>query len=130
MMRSLLVLGFPLVGLLIGCGDDRPSFEHLFYRDVSDAPGDVNLRPREIQLEAGIAVKARVSAMDSEGQAMELLSLESSDPSVFDVELGPELGEFVFFGVSAGAAELDVFSRRHFEASLPVVVVSPDGAGE
>ena len=112
--------------VLLGCADD-PTFEHLSFRRVSSAPGLATLRPREIDIEQGIAVKARVSAIGSDGEAMDLLELQSSDSRIFRVDLGPSLGEFVFYGVSRGTAELDVFTNNGvFRASLPVTVFAQD----
>jgi hypothetical protein len=111
--------------LELGCTDERNDapFEHLFYRNVSSAPGTVSLRPNEIRIERGLAVRARVTAMGSNGEPLDLLDLSSSDPETFVVDLGPRLGEFVFHGVRPGNAEIDVFSDRNFKGSVPVEVI-------
>ena len=120
-------LGWALLALAAAScvpAEPEPSaFAHLHYRNVSTAPGSVRLRPFEIEIEQGLAVRARVSAIDVNGEPLPLVDLRSSDPSVFVVELGPVLGEYVFYGVRAGEVEMDVYSDLRFEASVPVTVV-------
>ena len=119
--------GWALLALAaVGCVPAEPepgAFAHLHYRNVSTAPGSVRLRPLEIEIEQGLAVRARVSAIDDNGEPLPLVDLRSSDPSVFVVELGPMLGEYVFYGVQPGEVEMDIYSDMHFEASVPVTVV-------
>jgi hypothetical protein len=117
--------GLASILALAGCSDD-PKFDHLHFRNVSSAPGTASLRPTGVRLEAGIAVKARVSAIGDDGEALGLLELQSSDTSVFVVDLGPRLGEFVFYGVEEGSAELDVYAERIFQDSLPVSVIGSE----
>jgi hypothetical protein len=107
---------------LTACSDD-PSFDHLHFRNVSSAPGTASLRPTALRLETGIAVKARVSAIGDDGEPLGQLELQSSDTSIFVVDLGPRLGEYVFYGVEEGSAELDVYAERIFQDSLPVTVI-------
>lgn len=106
-----------------GCSD--PKFDHLQYSNVSDAPGTADLRPREIQIAKGIAVRASVSAIDDNGDTMDLRALTSSRSQIFRIDLGPAAGQFVFSGVEVGTAELDVDAEGRV-TSLPVEVVSPE----
>lgn len=105
------------------CSD--PSFDHLQYRDVSSAPGVVNLRPREIQIEKGIAVRAAVFAIDDGGDNLALSGLTSGDTRIFRVDPGPRNGEYVFSGVEVGKTELDVDSDAGL-SSLLVEVLTPE----
>ena len=111
--------------LTLGCHEERSSstFANLHYRRVSSAPGTVSLRPLEIEIERGLAVRARVSAIGADGEPMDVLELRSSDTSIFVIDLGPELGEYVFYGARAGSAEVDVYSDRKFQASIPATVL-------
>ena len=119
-----------LAPLLLGaCVPEEPgrsAFAHLHYRNVSSAPGSVRLRPLEVEMERGLAVRARISAIGVNGEPLPLLDLRSGDPSVFVVELGPKLGEYVLYGVEEGETEMDVYSDMSFEASIPVTIVSQD----
>jgi hypothetical protein len=105
------------------CSD--PSFDHLQYRNVSSAPGTVNLKPREIQIEKGIAVRAAVSAVDDGGEGLSLSGLTSGDTRIFRVDPGPRAGEYVFSGVEVGTTELEVDSELGL-SSLAVEVLKPE----
>ena len=110
---------------LAGCSDD-PQFDHLFFRNPSDPPGEINLRPNQIQIEQGIAVKVQVMAIDEDGRAMTPLELRTSDSSIFEADLGPTRGQWVFYGVEAGSAELDVYTDGRYEGTVPVEVLAPE----
>jgi hypothetical protein len=105
------------------CSD--PSFDHLQYRNISSAPGTVNLKPREIQIEKGIAVRAAVSAVDDSGDGLSLSGLTSGDTRIFRVDPGPRAGEYVFSGVEVGTTELDVDSEVGLSALLVEVLKPP-----
>lgn len=98
-------------------------FDHLLYREKTSPPGVANLSPTEIRIQQGIAIKARISAVDSAGQPLPVLDLQSANSSIFVSERGPSLGNYVFYGVEPGATELLVTSRGYLEASIPVDVV-------
>lgn len=106
---------------LLGCAEDH--FDYLYFSGQSDPPGEASLRPRDIVLQEGIAIRARVIAVDENGDSMPRLELQSGTRSVFVVDLGPRRGEWVFYGVSAGDAELDVFADGRYQASVPVEVI-------
>lgn len=124
---ALVAAWFAGAGLLAGCAADRPVFDHLSFRAMSSAPGVVSLRPLEVRIEQGIAVKARVSALDRDGSPMPLLELFTSNGAVFEVADGPSPGDYVFFGVTPGKAEMDVYSDGRLATSLPVTVAAPGG---
>lgn len=119
LLRAVVTLSF----VLPACAD--PAFGHLEYRDVSDAPGKVTLGPNSLRFEEGLAVKARVTAIDDDRSPMSDLSLESSDTDVFDVAPGPQPGEWVFLATGSGRATLEVWTDHAHDASLPVEVVAP-----
>jgi hypothetical protein len=114
-----------LASLALGCQESRSNapFDSLDFSNVSYAPGVVDLRPNEVQMERGMAVRARVSAIGTDGDPLDLLSLESTDTSVFSVDLGPELGEYVFYGTTSGQADLIVYSDRDEVGRVPVEIV-------
>jgi hypothetical protein len=99
------------IGLLasLACSSpDKPSFDHLSYSEASLAPGTAELEPSSVTLEQGIVIKARVKAIDENGDAMKgSLSLSSLDASVLEVTPGPD-GTFVFIGADEGETSIHV----------------------
>lgn len=124
-MNSLRASLVTAVLLLAGCSGEG-DFDRLRVRDVSTPPSDVKPRPRlegdEILLVEGVALGARVSAMDDEQEPLDLLDLESSDPDVFGVARGPEWGRYVFYGVAEGVATLRVYADQRQVGELTVTV--------
>jgi hypothetical protein len=94
---------------LMGCSvNHKPAFDHLEYSESSLAPIDTQLSPNEITLSEGIVIKARVKAVDDEGDAMDgSLRLDSLAPYVIDVLRGPE-GTWVFVGAGTGETQISV----------------------
>jgi len=82
----------------------------------------VELGARDLTLVEGLAVDARVSAIDEDGEPMPVLELQSEDPAVFDVARGPRLGHWVFVGVAPGEARVAVLSDGRRVGRLPVTV--------
>ena len=119
-----------LLALLLGACDQPGPFRVLSVREQTapqlaallPAP-DVELGATAMRLVDGIAIQARISAIDDDGEPMPVLELLSADPSVFDVTRAPELGRFVFFGASPGTAELLIRSDGHRVGTIPVTVV-------
>jgi hypothetical protein len=110
----------------VGCVDgtersDAP-FDHLQFRRVSSAPGFVSLRPLEIHMERGLAVRARVSAIGTDGRPLDLLSLRSSNTQVFTVDPGPRLGEFVLHGARVGTVAVDIYSDGRHVGEVPATI--------
>ena len=122
-----LALGFACV--LPGC-ESPGDFQRLDVREVTtpSLPGSVPGAPSqhlgewELELFEGLAVQARISALDDEGEPLPVLSLRSGDASVFEVTRGVSLGRYVLVGVSAGSAQLEVFSEGKRVGSVPVSV--------
>jgi hypothetical protein len=123
-----LVLG---LAATLGCAFEdertRSSFEQLSYRRISSAPGYVSLGPRELILERGLAVRARVSALGDDGKPLPLLSLRSDDPAVFTIERGPRLGEYVFFGPRSGSTDVSVYSDGERVGRVAAQVIDAHG---
>jgi hypothetical protein len=87
---------------------DEPSFGHLDIADVSYAPAKADLEPNHVTVAEGIAVKAHVSAVDSQGTVYEPLHLTSMDPQIVAVDPGPTAGSWVFSGVAVGKTSIRV----------------------
>jgi hypothetical protein len=127
-VRKVYFAALVAIGALSGGCSSDPHFDHLFYSNVSSAPGRVSLRPRSIEIDRGLAVSAQVYIIGDDGAPMASPSFQSSDTTIFEVDLGPDSGQFVFYGVEVGAAEMDVFSEYGFEATLPVTVLAASAA--
>jgi hypothetical protein len=108
---------------LCACSD-AAHYRELSFTQASDPPMPVQLDADHVDLVEGVAVSARVSAIDTEGKPMPVLTFKSGDPHVFGVARGPELGHWVFFGVARGKAQLEVDSDGHAVARLPVTVAA------
>lgn len=108
---------------LASSGCSSPGFDHLAYRNISDAPGVARLGARQIQIEKGIAVKAGILAVADDGSLMGSLDLQSSDSQVFRVDPGPKEADFVFSGVDVGTADLEVWSEHDQVGTIPVEVL-------
>jgi hypothetical protein len=111
MMRKLsLFMGCALAALACAA-PSKPGFDHLSYSEISLAPIAPQLAPRNVTLTEGIVVKARVRAIDDDGEAMSgSLSLRPLDPGVLDVMPGPD-GTLVFVGVAHGETSIEVLLR-------------------
>jgi len=112
------------VAVLTGCGDDPIRFRRLVYEDVSLAPERVELEPRRIMLTEGIAVRARVIALDSEDHAMRPLELEPDDSSILGLDRGAGQDDFIFYGVSVGTTEIAVVVDGRTEGRVDGEVVA------
>jgi hypothetical protein len=89
--------------------NDEPSFAGLDYANVSLAPDTAELQPHHVTLAVGTAVKADISALDSDGKSTRNFELTSLDPKVIDVEPGPTAGSWVFVGVGVGKTTIRVW---------------------
>jgi len=117
-----MVLATP--ALLGGCGEDPVRFRRLVYEDVSLAPQLAELEPRRITLTEGIAVSARVIALDSEDHRMAPLELEPDNPSILGVDRGAAEDAFIFYGVSVGQTDVAVVVDGRTEGIVDGEVVA------
>jgi hypothetical protein len=124
-----LALGCACV-LLSGC-QSPGEYQRLDVREVTSPslPDSATMGPplqslgaSEIDLFEGLAVQARVSALDDEGDPLPVLSLRSEDPAVFEVTRGVSLGRYIFVGISAGSTRLEVLSEGRRVGRVPVSV--------
>jgi hypothetical protein len=94
---------------VLACGSPaKPRFDHLTYSEVSLAPIAPQLEPNRVTISEGIVVKARVRAIDRDGEPMSgRVSLRPENSGVLDVAPGPE-GTLVFVGVADGQTMIEV----------------------
>jgi hypothetical protein len=127
------------LGLLLGACEQPGAFRRLDAREVSTPRFHtgmpwaihVELGPSSVRLVDGLAIEARVSALDEDGEPLPVLSLESEKTDVFVVTPGPERGRFVFVGAAPGDSTLLLFSDGRAVGTLPVrVVAQPDRSTE
>ena len=117
--------GLALSALLLGtgCGEDPIRFNRLLFEDVSYAQDVAEVETRSITLSEGTAIRARVTAIDSEGKRMAPLELDSRDRSIMTVDPGVAPDTFVFVGAGVGSTRIDIVigGRTRGEVAAEVV---------